>query len=215
MTPVHCCARSDIWHVGIRKKLDRRFPNRVSRRSLIGVQFQRATPIVGARRPRVIQHLVIASITMILALQSSAARASAEPSKTGTCTAVNTILTEASSELLMPSESDYPFTSFTWINAAKPGFTIARLLEITGHAPDIAVEVVDLDYFFRGVAHHQPWHDRQQAMSVRKFKRLTKVLEQHLIDIRVYRIGTIRIDAYIVGRCGSDLAGLSTTLIET
>jgi hypothetical protein len=28
-------------------------------------------------------------------------------------------------------------------------------------------------------------------------------------------VGTIRIDAYIVGRCGNDLTGLSTTLIET
>jgi hypothetical protein len=89
------------------------------------------------------------------------------------------------------------------------------MLRLTGHAPDTAVEVVDLDSFFRNVARHQPWHDPQQAMDVRRFKRLERVLEQHLTDIRVYRIGTIRIDAYIVGRCGNNLAGLSTILIET
>ncbi len=179
------------------------------------MQLQRDTPIVGARRPRIIEQLVIASITMILALHGSAAVASAEPVRTGNCTAVNTMLTKASSGLLMPSESDYPFTPFTWPNAATPNLTIARLLELTGHAPDTAVEVVGLSYFFRNVASPQPWHDRQQAMNVRKFRRLMTVLEQHLTDVRVYRIGTIRIDAYIVGRCGRHLAGLSTTLIET
>ena len=181
----------------------------------LGVPFQRTTPIVGARRPRVIEHLVIASVTLLLSLPGVVAHASAEHARTGTCAAVNTMLTKASSGLLMPSESDYPFIAFIWTDAAKRSVTTARLLTLTGHAPDTAVEVVDLDDFFRNVAHHQPWHDRQQAMNVRKFKRLVKLLEQHLTDIRVYRIGTIRIDAYIVGRCGSSLAGLSTILIET
>jgi hypothetical protein len=31
----------------------------------------------------------------------------------------------------------------------------------------------------------------------------------------VYRVGTVRIDAYLVGRCGNDLTGLQTVLIET
>lgn len=179
------------------------------------VHFQRATPIVGARRPRVIAHLVIASITTILALHGSTARASAEPSKASACAAVTRTLTKASSGLLMPSESDYPFTPFTWTGATKPALTPARLLELTGQAPDTAVEVVELAYFFRNVASPQPWHDRQQAMDVRKFQRLMRVFERHLADVRVYRVGTIRIDAYIVGRCGIDLTGLSTTLIET
>lgn len=152
---------------------------------------------------------------MIVALHGSAAVASAEPTRTANCTAVTTMLTKASNGLLMPSESDYPFTSFNWTNAARPNLTIARLLELTGRAPDTAVEIVGLSYFFRNVAYPQPWHDRQQAINVRKFQRLMTVLEQHLTDIRVYRVGTIRIDAFIVGRCGRNLAGLSTTLIET
>ena len=179
------------------------------------MHFQRATPTVGARRPRVIAHLVIASIAMLLAAQGVASQASAEPSRTGRCTEINTILTNASSGLLMPSESDYPFTAFTWTNAAKQRLTTARLLKLTAHAPDTTVEVVDLRTFFRNVAYPQPWHDRQQAMTVKKFQRLVKVLQQHLTDIRVYRVGTIHVDAYVVGRSGNNLAGLSTTLIET
>ena len=152
---------------------------------------------------------------MIVAMQGSVADASADSSMTGTCPALTVKLTKASNELLMPSESDFPFTPFTWTGEAQGKLTMPRLLELTGHAPDSTVEVVSLNAFFRNVASPQPWHDRQQAMDVRKFQRLRRVLVQHLADIRVYRVGTIRIDAYIVGRCGRDLVGLSTTLIET
>jgi hypothetical protein len=179
------------------------------------VQLQEATPIVGARRPRVIAHLVFALVTVVVTLHGEHAHASDQHSRTGNCAAVSSILTKATSGLLMPSESDHPFTSFTWTDAGKRSITTARVLALTGHTADAAVEVVDLGYFFRNVARHQSWHDRQQGLNVRKFQRLMRVLERHLTDIRVYRIGTIQIDAYIVGRCGRNLAGLSTTLIET
>jgi hypothetical protein len=158
---------------------------------------------------------VIASLALIVALQGVAASASTEPSRPGSCAATTTKLTKASSGLLMPSESDFPFTPFIWTNAAKRNLTTAQLLEFTGHAPGTAVDVVGLDHFFRNVAYRQPWHDRQQAMNVRKFERLMRALERNLTDIHVYRIGTIQIDAYIVGSCGRDLAGLSTVLVET
>ncbi|MFN6120598.1 MAG: nuclease A inhibitor family protein [Actinomycetes bacterium] len=182
------------------------------------MQLQRATPIVGTRRPRVIARLVIASITSItsiVALHGVAAQASADPARARPCAAVTTMLTKASAGLLMPSESDSPFTTFTWTGAARRPLTTARLLELTGHTPDTVVEVVDLQHFFRNMAYRQPWHDRQQARDVRKFERLLRVIERHLTDVQVYRVGTVRIDAYLVGRCGNDLTGLQTVLIET
>lgn len=178
------------------------------------MDIHRTIPLVGARRPRIVGHLVIASIIMTLALQGSA-HASADAARAGRCAAVSTLLTKASDGLLMPSESDAPFTSFSWTGAATRTLTTSRMLRLTGHAPDTPVEVVDLDWFFRNVAQHQPWHDAQQAADVRRFQRLERVLERHLTDVSVYRIGTIRIDAYVVGRCGSNLAGVSTVLIET
>ena len=173
-----------------------------------------ATPVVAARRPRIVGSLVIASVMMTLVIQGSA-HASAESRRVGRCAAVSTMLTKASGGLLMPSESDAPFTPFSWTDAATRRVTIPRLLRLTGHTPDTSVEVVDLTWFFRNVAQHEPWHDEQQSADVRRFQRLERVLDQQLADVRVYRIGTIRIDAYIVGRCGRDLAGVSTVLIET
>jgi hypothetical protein len=42
------------------------------------------------------------------------------------------------------------------------------------------------------------------------------VLETNLTDLRVYRVGTISITVYVVGKtsCG-DLAGVTSTVIET
>lgn len=158
---------------------------------------------------------MIASITTILAVQGLAAGASADSTKTGTCRHVETALAKASNGLLMPSESDAPFTPFRWSGAAERALTTERLLELTGRTPGTTVEVVDLSVFFRNVASPQTWHDAQQAADVRRFRRLVRVLDRRLTDVRVYRVGTIRIDAYIVGRCGHDLAGLSTVLVET
>jgi hypothetical protein len=181
----------------------------------VDVHVHRTTSIVGSRRPRIIPRLVIASIAVALAVQSQGSHASAEPARPGSCASVITTLAAASNGLLMPSESDVAFTPFRWPGAATRRLTNGRLLRLTAHAPDTPVEVVDLEYFFRNVAYHQSWHDPQQAMDVMKFRHLVRVLQRRLTDVRVYRVGTIRIDVYIVGRCGRSLAGLSTTLIET
>lgn len=192
----------------------RDLPNDRVRRSLVGVQFHRTNQIVGEHRPHRIAHLVLVSLTTIFALQGVAAPATATPARAGTCAAATARVAKASTGLLMPSESDAPFTPFTWRRAATPRLTTSRLLALTGHTSDTPVESVDLRWFFRNVAFVQPWHDPQQAHDVERFRRLLRTLERSLTDVRVYRVGTIRIDAYIVGRCGRDLIGLSTVLVE-
>ena len=179
------------------------------------MRFPHVASLVGRRRPLLIERLAAASITVLLVLQCFATPASAVVTKEATCTPLNAILATASEWLLMPSESDYPFTPFTWTNGAKAKRTIPRLLKVTGHAPDTAVEIVDLDYFFRNVAQPQPWHDPTQAENVAKFKHLVKVLTDNLTDIHVYRVGAVQNDVYIVGKSGKDLVGLSTNVVET
>ena len=190
-------------------------PIRAARCALLRMRLQLAAPIVGARRPLLIERLVVASITVLLALQCFVVPASAGATRSATSTTVKAILAKACDGLLMPSESDYPFQPFIWPNGARSKLSISRLRRLTGHAPDTAVEIVGLDYFFRNVAQPQPWHDPTQAENVRKFKRLVKVLTDNLTDIRVYRVGSVQIDVYIVGRVGRDLVGLSTIVIET
>ena len=73
-----------------------------------------------------------------------------------------------------------------------------------------------LDYLFRNCASEQEWHDEQQKQNVKKFQTLVQTLKDNLNEIKVYRIGTIDIDVYIIGKTSSgDIAGLSTKVVET
>ena len=113
----------------------------------------------------------------------------------------------------MPSESEYPFEAFRWLGENE--LTNQKLLELTSHPADSPVETVALDYLFRNVAHEKEWHDEVQKANVSKFQNLVSTLEKNLTDIKVYRVGTIDIDVYIVGKNEGELAGLSTKVVET
>jgi hypothetical protein len=124
-------------------------------------------------------------------------------------------LNQASQGLLMPSESEFPFESFLWLGVDT--LTSERLLTLTDHALDAQVEETDLEYLFRNVAVEKDWHDEVQRAEVSKFQQLQRVLEANLSDIKVYRVGVINLDVYIVGKlkAGEGMAGLRTTLVET
>ncbi|MBD2724953.1 nuclease A inhibitor family protein [Nostoc sp. FACHB-892] len=122
-------------------------------------------------------------------------------------------LKEASTGLLMMSESDYPFDVVQWEGAAPA--TQEKILQLTG-SQDQPVEVVDLDYLFRNCAFEQEWHNELQKKDVKKFQTLVQTLKDNLSDISVYRVGQINIDAYIIGQTkDGDLAGVVTKLVET
>ncbi|MBD0389123.1 MAG: nuclease A inhibitor family protein [Nostoc sp. C3-bin3] len=122
-------------------------------------------------------------------------------------------LKEASTGLLMMSESDYPFDVVQWEGAAPA--TQEKILQLTG-SQDQPVEVVDLDYLFRNCAFEQEWHNELQKKDVKKFQTLVQTLKDNLSDINVYRVGQININAYIIGQTkDGDLAGVVTKLVET
>jgi hypothetical protein len=121
-------------------------------------------------------------------------------------------LTQASQGLLMPSESEYPFEVFVWKDVE---LTPQKILELTNYPPATLIEEVELDYFFRNVATEKDWHDKIQKENVAKFQNLVQVIKDNLAEIRVYRIGTIEVSVYIVGKTNDGVAGLATKVIET
>jgi hypothetical protein len=125
---------------------------------------------------------------------------------------VTETLTQASQGLLMPSESEYPFEVFVWEDVE---LTPEKILELTNYPPATSIEQVELDYFFRNVATEKDWHDKIQKENVAKFKNLLQVIKDNLAEIRVYRIGTIEVSVYIVGKTNDGVAGLATKVIET
>ncbi|OCQ88967.1 nuclease [Nostoc sp. MBR 210] len=123
---------------------------------------------------------------------------------------------QTSHGLLMMSESEYPFEVIFWSGEGQESLTNQKLLQLTNHPSETSIEIVELDYFFRNCAEAKEWHDEIQQQDVQKFKSLVQILKENLTDIKVYRLGTIDIDVYIIGKTTTgDLAGISTKVIET
>ena len=51
---------------------------------------------------------------------------------------------------------------------------------------------------------------------MKKYQQLVATLKQHLTHLKVYRLGEIQLDIYIVGQApNSHLAGVTTKAVET
>lgn len=123
-------------------------------------------------------------------------------------------LKKATDDLLMMSESEYPFEVIFW-NEKEP-LTTQKILQLTNHPQDSPIEEVELEYFFRNCAFEKEWHNEIQKEEVKKFQILLQTLKDNLNEIKVYRIGTISIDVYIIGKTSDkNLAGISTKVVET
>ncbi|CAN5918074.1 hypothetical protein BH24BAC1_BH24BAC1_28720 [soil metagenome] len=123
---------------------------------------------------------------------------------------------EASSGLLMPSESDYPFEPVTFAEESPLPVPPALLLRWLNRPPDTSVETVELAWFFRHLTRESPEADLQEQEEAGRFRKLQQVIEQELADVLVYRVGRIQVEAYLLGKTPEgQIAGLKTTLIET
>jgi hypothetical protein len=132
-----------------------------------------------------------------------------------TMTNTTDILKQATDSLLMTSESEYPFEVILWSGQGKEPPSTQKILQLTNHPQDSPIEEVELEYFFRNCAFDKEWHNEIQKVEVNKFKTLLQTLKDNLNEIKVYRVGTISIDVYIIGKLSEDLAGISTKVIES
>lgn len=126
---------------------------------------------------------------------------------------VLTALQTASEQLVFVSEADYPFTTLMWENCA---LSREQILERIGYDLSTPIKIVELDDFFAVTITEQDWHEQEEQRIVERYKKLLKVLKQNLTDIKVYRLGVVDIDVYIIGKTADgDFAGLATKVIET
>ena len=125
--------------------------------------------------------------------------------------------TAAADELLFPSESDEPFEAFSWDLPTKDELTTTQILEYLQLPKETQISQKTLDNFFRVATTPQEWHSDEDLDVVEKFQELAYVMRKNLNKIQVFLIGTIEIEAYIVGITIDKLhwAGLKTKVIET
>ena len=122
----------------------------------------------------------------------------------------------ASDGLFFVSEADYPFKVVHLPHVQDSSLLPAALVEMVEMKEEEEIEVVELPYFFRNMTREEPGAEEEEIKTARRYKELQELLEQHLQEVKVYRIGRRRIQAFILGKTPSgDYAGLRTTLVET
>jgi hypothetical protein len=123
-------------------------------------------------------------------------------------------LEQAVDGLLFPSESDAPLRLFVWHDAIP--FSLEALRAHAGYAETTPIQTTDLDSFFRPVTTPQAWYGEAEQERLQRFTALLALLKAELSDITVYKVGTVAIDVYVVGRTPSGrYLGVTTKVIET
>jgi len=125
-------------------------------------------------------------------------------------------LKKLTADLQFQSESDYPVEPFTLSGKGKTSLSAKDVASMSKTNPDGPVKEADFDQFFSNATQEQDWQGPEERESVKRFQALVKTLKENLSDIKVYKVGDIEMDVYVVGRTSSgDFAGVSTKVVET
>ena len=112
------------------------------------------------------------------------------------------------------SESDYPVEPY--MREASKGAPSAKEFAAGREGDDAAVRELDFDSFFGNYTDEQDWWGEEERAVAKKFQALVAFMKANLKDIKVYRVGDVEADVYIVGKTASgDYAGVKTKTVET
>ena len=112
------------------------------------------------------------------------------------------------------SESDYPVEPYA--RAASGGAPTAEEFAKGREGDDAAVRELDFDSFFGNYTDEQDWWGDEERAVAKKFQALVRFLKENLKDIKVYRVGDVEADVYVVGKTDAGgFAGVKTKIVET
>jgi Nuclease A inhibitor-like protein len=118
-------------------------------------------------------------------------------------------LQQATVDLLWISESDYPFQIVTWSEKEIDSMLFAD-------RADEEIEAISLDDFFAPALKVEDWYEAEELATVDRYKLLLQTIQSNLTELKVFRLGAIEIDVYIIGKTPNlDIIGLKTTTVET
>ncbi|MDM7922557.1 MAG: nuclease A inhibitor family protein [Pyrinomonadaceae bacterium] len=64
---------------------------------------------------------------------------------------------------------------------------------------DLRIEQADPNEFFERLTRQRDWHTEPDRANAAGFARLEAVMEEELKELRVFRVGNVSIDIYVVG----------------
>ena len=121
-------------------------------------------------------------------------------------------LETATEDLLWFSESEYPFKVFYWCNT---DFSIDILLHRYSYPAETKVVLKDWQSFFADAIKEEDWYNETEISETKRYQNLVNLMTQNLKNIRVYLLGEVEIDVYILGETKSAIAGLITKVVAT
>lgn len=81
---------------------------------------------------------------------------------------------------------------------------------------DAPVEERDFEDFFTRLTEMQEWFGDEEIRNANRYASLKELLQKNLRDLKVFKVGTIEIDIYIVGLDAENrLTGIQTKAVET
>lgn len=121
-------------------------------------------------------------------------------------------LKEQSSGLYFISEADYPFAAVDWqIKEITPEY-------LSSLTTTRATKIEELPFaeFYEKYAVAKADSSAVKKARADSYKKLFDVLKDNLTDLKVYRLGEVRVAIYIVGQSkNGGWLGLSTEAVET
>ena len=116
--------------------------------------------------------------------------------------------------LFFVSESDFPLTVTQVGDAAD--LDAGALLAALGKPAASRVEQVTVDELFGYPAQEQAWHTAEERVNAGRYQALLSFLSTALQGARAFRIGSIDIDVYALGKSSDGKwLGVATKLVET
>ncbi len=116
--------------------------------------------------------------------------------------------------LIYISETDAPVLTF----AGQPTDAVNAdvILQYSGMTAEEPVEEREFAEFFDRLTTIRDWYGEAEKARAQKFLELRKLLKENLSELKVFRIGRIRLDIFVVGiNTDGCLVGVSTKAVET
>jgi len=116
--------------------------------------------------------------------------------------------------LIYISETDAPILPFTSGRVDVVNAEIVR--KNTNAQKGVLIEERTFDEFFDRLTMIRDWYGERETQQAKKFLELKQTLEEYLRDLKIFRIGSRRIDIFVAGLDPEgNLTGVTTKAVET
>lgn len=123
-------------------------------------------------------------------------------------------IAEAVKGLYYVSETDAEILPF--VGAKSQTVSVEEILIQTKNESNAAIEERNFADFFARLTEIQDWFGDEEKQTAAKYTVLKNLLEKNLRELKVFKIGKIELDVYVVGLDAENiLTGIRTKAVET